>query len=385
MRSRKQFKRTLLIVCEGSETEPNYFNYLKSIALEKEIWSSISIYPIPKQEEGVTYQPNKRKKQKFKASKEEDNRFKAFLQQVYEATEAKQLYESYKSQPSRYVKEAQERIAEEGFDEAWAVFDQDLGDNQGTEELKKSFDLQNTPVKVLEKDYYVQIAFSSRSFEYWIILHFGKTILAYNKTTCKETIEKKDFYFDCGKKNNIHPKNCNGTICLVGYIRAHLYPNFEKSQLIQMMNILQSKSDFAIENASWLRFQMNKRFPKSPIYELNPYTNVDKLVKSILGIKTKYVWADLDEIIPHFGKFENVCVTFLSDNKILFTANHIISNPNNIHCYLQHNEGKEETLSIIETFEEARMKNSFNIKLTPAYKGKTLCIELENEMLILEL
>ena len=118
MRNRKIFKRTLLIVCEGSETEPNYFNYLKKIALEKEIWSSINIYPIPEQEEGVTYQPNKRKKRKFNLSTEEDNRFKAYLEEIYETTEVKQLYEKYKSQPSRYVKEAQERMMEEGFNEA---------------------------------------------------------------------------------------------------------------------------------------------------------------------------------------------------------------------------------------------------------------------------
>ena len=137
---------------------------------------------------------------------------------------------------------------------------------------------------------------------------------------------------------------------------------------------------------------MSKRFPKSPIYELNPYTDVDKLAKSILGIETNYVWADLGEIIPHFGQFKNVCITYLKDNRLLFTANQIlfianqiVSNPKSIHCFLKDYEGKEEILDIVETFEEARIKNSFIISLSPDYKNKNLHIRIDNEALIFEL
>lgn len=382
MRSKKKFRRTLLIVCEGSETEPDYFNYLKNIALDKEIWSSISIYPIPEQEEGVTYQPNKRKKRKFNSSTEEDNRFKAYLEDIYETTEAHQLYEHNKSQPSRYVKEAQERMKEEGFNEAWAVFDQDLGVDKDSQQLKKAFNLQNTPVNILGHNCYAQIAFSSRSFEYWVILHFLRIILAYDETECKETINGHDEFFDCGKKDSTHLKNCNGRICLIGYIRAYLYPHFEKKLTLQDLRFFFPKTNFAIENASWLRFQMRKQFPKSPIYELNPYTNVDELVKSILGIKMNYIWADFGEIIARFGEFRHIRVIFLTEQHILFSAKQITINPQSIYCFLKDENGEEEKLSIMETFEEARVKNSFTIILPSIAKNKNLHIKTDNEVLI---
>lgn len=61
----RKFEQTLLVICEGSKTEPNYFGMLKNIAIDNKIWTSIEIFPIPIIDEGETYQPNNRKKRHF--------------------------------------------------------------------------------------------------------------------------------------------------------------------------------------------------------------------------------------------------------------------------------------------------------------------------------
>lgn len=50
------------------------------------------------------------------------------------------------------------------------------------------------------------------------------------------------------------------------------------------MDVLYSRIDMALENAIWLKDQ-NEEHIKSghQVYALNPYTDVDNLVKSILG------------------------------------------------------------------------------------------------------
>ncbi len=92
-------------------------------------------------------------------------------------------------------------------------------------------------------------------------------------------------------KNDKTPLGCNATIgckgetCLVGYIRKNYYLDYEKSHknahLSQLMQTLVTRQDTAFQNAVWLREQKQNR--KDEIYNLNPYTDMDILVKSILG------------------------------------------------------------------------------------------------------
>lgn len=280
MAKRKLTKRLLLIVCEGTNTEPQYFGWLaENYAYPNQIWDKIEIcnsttipndivIPKPSELNGKRKlrqlkfeNPNKRKKEK--------DILKDLWEYVYGTDIDSEKYESIKAQPLRYVAQAQCIEEHQGvYDEIWAVFDKN-----GHTHHKEAFER----AKRLVNDKKTNIAFSSRSFEQWILLHFEKSDKVFEQTECK---------------NDKIPLGCNETIgckgetCLVGYIRKNYHLGYEKSNknsnLSQLMQTLVARQDMAFQNAIWLREQ--KQNLQNKIYELNPYTDMDVLVKSILGL-----------------------------------------------------------------------------------------------------
>lgn len=167
----------MLIVCEGTKTEPIYFSILKDEAISKGIWDSIVIVPEPPNPSSEKDDnSNKKTKRPFK------NPEKVIPESAYqEADETEKKYlksgTNIEAMPLNFVKKARDRWDE--FDATWAVFD-----NDGHPAQKEAFAL------AAEKDKPVNIAFSSRSFEQWVLLHFEKSIFPFQATTCK--IRKKD-------------------------------------------------------------------------------------------------------------------------------------------------------------------------------------------------
>jgi hypothetical protein len=144
------------------------------------------------------------------------------------------------------------------FDEAWAVFDKD-----GHSGIADAFKLANEPVDGKR----VRIAFSSIAFEHWILLHFEKNRTAFLKSA--DLIAK-----------HFHDRG--------------LFPNYAKSKRIDIYPVLKGRTIAALENAAWLRYQARKdqEIPGGAIFEMNPYTNVDELVKILLDINIDYHWTD---------------------------------------------------------------------------------------------
>lgn len=274
----------MLIVCEGTKTEPQYFEWLRdNVALPSKIWDKIEIcsntilpndIAIPKKSEingkrktrNLKFEnPNRRKQQQ--------DVLKELWEFVYGIDIDSEKYEDVRAQPLRYVAQAQ-CLQEHSkvYDEIWAVFDKD-----GHIYHKEAFDRAKKPVN----DIKTNIAFSSRSFEHWILLHFEKNNYAFNFTECKES---QNDPFGCD--SNI---GCKGDKCLVGYIRKKYYPSLKKSyiepDLQNFMGVLYDRIGIALENALWLKDQNAKNIQSGQqIYELNPYTDVDNLVKSIVGL-----------------------------------------------------------------------------------------------------
>ncbi len=259
----------MLITCEGTKTEYNYFNWLaENIAIPNQIWSKVEVcnevslpddFPKPQKTElhnrpkRQFANPNKRQAQ------EEENALKILLQQQYGETEGERLYKAQKAVPVRYVALAQ--VYDAYFDEIWAVFDKD-----GHSHHKQAFELakKHNPRPI-------NIAFSSRSFEQWILLHFETANKPFNKTACKDKNGKE---LGCNNENR-----CAGDECLCGYLRRNHLPNYGKNAIYDSMSILQEKQKNAFENAEKLR----KKAQRSPIYEQNPYSDVDILVKMLIG------------------------------------------------------------------------------------------------------
>lgn len=278
-RQNKKLRHNILIVCEGENTEPQYFASL--VLLAKKAWSEthelvIAIKPKPKLEQEFTnnqqFSKHKtpRKKRQLKPIK------KNLLQEKYKPAE------KYKAVPIRYVKEAQEGLEDGTYESAWAVFDKDYHPKH-----KEAFELAEQEIDGNK----VKIAFSSISFEQWILLHFEKNLTAFEKSECKEN----KVPINCGTGK--HENDCYGKRCIGGYLRRQKHlTNYSKSVNRTSFDNLHNLHSIAIKNAAWLKYQVSKNNLTTPVYELNPYTNMDNFLKYLLNIEQEIVWMGLEEV-----------------------------------------------------------------------------------------
>lgn len=245
----RSFHQTMVIVCEDSHTAPNYLSHLKKQAIDTGCWDYIEISPKPPIETIIpTVQVNthktKRSKRKFLDIEEND-----WIEIILE--------NENNEQPVRYVRTVQKAL-QEGYSIGWAVYD--LDGHSGHERAEKM--AKTTPN--------VNIAFSSRSIEIWFLLHFEQSNRMFLKVHCKI---KKGKVLDCNTNNQ-----CIDEECLVGYIRRNTpLANYAKNT--DLFSQINPKIRNAITNSEWLRTQYDV---ESPFYTRNPYTTVDKLVKSLL-------------------------------------------------------------------------------------------------------
>jgi hypothetical protein len=227
------FPTTIFIACEGQCTEPNYFERIKE-QVEDSGLLAITVYP--------------NKKQK-------DNK-----------TDAIGL-----------IKECQKKM--DVFDEVWAVYDRN-----GYEKHKEALELANQ--EIFGKR--VQIAFSSISFEIWVLLHFEKSNTCFLKSDCKTEGER---YLNCGSNKN--QGDCGGLKCVAGFMRSKNYfPTYSKKSNFDIYPHLKDRTPQAIVNAAWLR---KKMAGTQEVYDKNPYSTVDFLVKRLIGVNTIYHWGELNE------------------------------------------------------------------------------------------
>jgi hypothetical protein len=234
--AKRKPKKTIFIACEGSNTEPLYFENIKEIQEEIDNYPySLKIYP----------------------DKEYDKNPK---------TDAIGL-----------IKVAIE--AKDEYDEVWVVFDKD-GYTKHEEAFKLAVDNE------------VNIAFSSIAFEMWILLHFEK-----NNTKSKKSAEIIETHFTMNNKYLI---------------------DYNKSGDFNVYPLLAEKMEVAYRNAVWLR-----SFAESDvIHDINPYTNVDRLVKYLFLNEFEYIYMSIGVTTEISG----FTITFVQvENEICFK---IINNSN---------------------------------------------------------
>ncbi len=208
---------TIYIVCEGKNTEPNYFERIKEEVEDDNLYA-ITIYP----------------------DKTDD---------------------LHKTNPIGLITEAQNNI--HIYDEVWAVFDKD-----GYTKHKEALEQANQPINGKT----VNIAFSSIAFEHWVLLHFEKCDRTFRKSAeiIKEKLINNESYFS----------------------------DYDKSANVDIYPKLKAFTPIAIENAAWLRCMMLDEMAKSPVYKINPYTDVDVLVKRLFNVDENIVFQRVSE---HFS------------------------------------------------------------------------------------
>lgn len=198
----RKVNRRIFIICEGEKTEPDYFAEI------------IDERPIPGDIISI-------------------------------------IIERTKKNTCRELVEHGTRLKETPRDQVWVVVDKD-----GYTKHPESFDKARSCG--------IKIAFSSISFEFWILLHFEYTSKCFtNSDKVISYINKKNFFAPEKFKKNL-PK---------------LYGRFLK---------LNSRTETAIKNAKLLATAQQNGNPGKPIYSLNPYTDVHTLIKAIRDVQKEF-------------------------------------------------------------------------------------------------
>ncbi len=224
-------KPVLFIACEGTSSEYQYFESWAQTDEALNFFERVDVYP-----------------------DENDDKPKTTPYQLYE--------------------KAKKVIEDGAANFAWIVFDKD-----NHPRLPETFD--NAAAEG------VKIAFSSRSFEEWVLMHFQKINTAFNVTECKDAAGKP---INCGSSLVPH---CAPNNCLTGHIRRQNFiPGYSKKKTFDLFDAINRRTEIAIVNSAWLRFQVHASINKvqPPLHPINPYTDVDQLIFKLHDRSDKIEW-----------------------------------------------------------------------------------------------
>jgi hypothetical protein len=272
--NKRHSKYVIRIVCEGDKTEPLFFTdlcdqfYGDSKDFDVRTIPQPNI-PVEDAEADSSRGSYKGKKRKVKSGGQKDVAEDEVITGV---------------PPLKWVLYAR-KIMSEGVDESWAVYDKD--------EHPKHEEAMTEANKIIDGKK-VNIAFSSRSFEYYLLLHFEYLYYSFDATECGERIKGKKQIYECGTGKN-PDKDCDGKKCINGYARKHGYWMESKSS-VSTFPLVKDKLLKGMINACRLRTESDSKTDE-PIYKRNPYTNVDILVgrlieKETVSYGTTYTFRD---------------------------------------------------------------------------------------------
>ena len=249
------------IVCEGDKTEPLFFTSLCNKYCTDKDALDVRTIPqpdIPEEEESDNPSRGNYKGKKRKTKNGEKPAEEAEIPGV---------------PPLKWVLYARQ-ILSEGVDESWAVYDKDKHPKHEEAWIEAN--------KIIDGKK-VNIAFSSRSFEYYLLLHFEYIYHCFNETECGEKQNGKKRLFECGT-GKYPDKDCDGKNCINGYARKRGYWQETKSSE-STFPLVEDKLIKGMVNACRLRAESDAK-TQEPVYKRNPYTNVDMLVGRLIGKET---------------------------------------------------------------------------------------------------
>lgn len=257
----------ILLICEGQRTEPNFFYCMcNDLSARGILTCKYTVLPkssFEKEDEEVH------------ADRGEKRRLIREIKQGNPAKDAPiNLFPG--EQPLNWVKAGLDNLST--YDEVWCVFDKD-----GHPKQQEAFELvQHNQASGKN----INIAFSSRSIEYYFLLHFEYIFEAFEKSECNEKkysgTKSKTVYFHCMTEKAVEGKACNGELCINGYARKKGYWHDTKTN-ISLYPLLKDKLLIGVKNSIKLRQESNIKAEHTPIYERNPYVTVDHLVARLLG------------------------------------------------------------------------------------------------------
>lgn len=270
----KATKFSMLLICEGIHTEPNFFGAMVEwLKEEGKINFAVQILPKPT----ITSDDND-----LDLSRGTGTRKKRSLQnETPEQQELKKTPQFQGQPPLNWVEAGIEYLYI--YDEVWVIFDKD-----GHPKTADAF----TRAKEKEIDgKKVKIAFSSRCFEYYLLLHFELIYKVFEKSECNgkkysdKGRESKTVSYHCMTKRAVEGKSCQGDKCINGYARLKGYWEDSKGTY-STFPLVKNKLWIGISNAHAVRWKSKTLLPDTPPYTRNPYVDADKLTCRLMGYET---------------------------------------------------------------------------------------------------
>ncbi|MDN3655412.1 RloB family protein [Ferruginibacter paludis] len=262
--------KTLLIICEGVNTEPLFFNSI----LEEIKIGTYAIDPIE-----ITIKPEPRIVEIVETKKYESFKIERKKQVLRKAISV-EPFEPKGPPPLKWVLNGQDELKDGTYNEVWVVFDHDNHPAR-----KEAFEKAGEEIGGRK----VNIAFSSMAFEYYLLLNFEQIYFPFNRTECRTTGKNKKS-IECGSNQN--SLDCQGKECINGYASSKGYWNNSKG-VTSLFPLIKTRLQTGFENSVWLRAQSNVRETGIEIYNRNPYVNSDELIKRLTG--NSWTWLNIGE------------------------------------------------------------------------------------------
>lgn len=296
----------VIVVCEGSTTEYEYFTDLKKYLVEHGIIRDYEIRIIPENRRIISHNSSRQSRHLMGNSQ---------TWTYYEMQETdKSDYLKYRKQPLRYLREAQLFCDEGTYAEGWAIYDKD------------KHPALNEAEDFLVHDSRIHAAFSAYSFEEWLLLHFEYSTEKFSHSECKDSLGKE---YQCGTLKDIK-HDCKGKKCIGGALRYRGYiPQYAKNDKTLFSRFtLNPNGELNIVpfvNAARLRnFNEGKRR-----IDCASYTDVDICVLHLLRRDQIYKWVNYSQKFDVDGcslvvlnKDNQIIIKNVSSKSFLLNAQH---------------------------------------------------------------
>lgn len=281
MANRQLRRENIVILCEGTKTEYQYFcsirDYLTKTNSNR--FSDIKVVPV---ESEMAIPPTKRKRRTLKPS---TNGLDLSICYYCLQEESAQLYGAYSAYPTRFVRETKLYMDRYNYITGWAVYDHDDHPDRAN-------------AARLANQWGVKVAFSSRCFEQWLLSHFERNSTIFRTSECK-TEEGKDRRCGTGVAND-----CHGQVCIGGRLREMGYlPDYEKNHASHLFeDYTLPRLSQCLVNVAWL----NNIETGVPYYNRTRYTNIGNLVLFLLNRNDMVEWRAVDE--PFSFRGTRLCI-----------------------------------------------------------------------------
>ncbi len=287
---KKDCNTSIFIVCEGTKSEPWFLRrFIEQASKRFDTNYYVEIFPTPKSEEDDNLLTSDKVIQKPSGKrKTSGKKLKPATDKVDETPDET----PQGGNPLYWVKHGKSKL--KSYSEVFVVFDKD-----GHPKIEDAF---NEAAKGDENKKKVTVILNSRSFEYYMLMHYEQLYRSFIKTECGEKRKSKNgrthtFYYRCCLKDAVLGKACQGNICINGYARSNGYWEESKDDktFLTANNIWRGMQNSEVVRAKSLRLNPGI-YPN--VYQLNPYLDFQLLLARLMEMNILH---DQDSISKDCG------------------------------------------------------------------------------------